>query len=120
MCIRDSYYAYVIVDNTQSEVTQSNYGNDLSSGTAFTVQSSVSLADLVPQSISAPSPVTAGGTVTVNYTVANTGGTAAPASHTKVQIKNASAVLLTEQIFSTSAIGANSSGYESRSLSLAG
>ena len=30
------YYAYVIVDNN-SEVTQSNYANDLSSGTSFTV-----------------------------------------------------------------------------------
>src|SRR6266568_3257638 len=49
------------------------------------------LADLLPQSISvSPNPATAGGDVTVSYKVTNQGGTAAPASHTKVQIKNAS------------------------------
>ena len=59
--VAGTYYAYVIVDNTQSEVTQSNYGNDLSSGTSFAVQSAVTLTDLVPQSISvSPNPATAG------------------------------------------------------------
>ena len=117
-----TYYAYVIVDS-QSQVTQSNTSNDgqNNAGTPFMVQSAVTPADLVPQSISvSPNPAMAGGSVTVNYTVANTGGTAAPASHTKVQIKNASAVLLTEQTFLTSAVGANSSVNESRSMSLVG
>jgi GH25 family lysozyme M1 (1,4-beta-N-acetylmuramidase) len=115
-----TYYSYVIVDNN-SEVTQSNTGNDLSSGVSFTVNASVTPADLLPQSISiSPDPATAGGNVTVSYTVANQGGTAAPASHTKVQIKNASNVLLTEQTFSTVSISANSSTSENRSMSLAG
>ena len=47
------------------------------------------LADLLPQNISViPDPATVGGTVTVSYKVTNQGGTAAPASHTKVQIEN--------------------------------
>ena len=41
-----------------------------------------------------PNPATAGSSVTVSYTVANQGGTAAPASHTKVQIKTAAGALL--------------------------
>src|SRR5947208_3508845 len=81
----------------------------------------VTLADLVPQNISAsPIPATAGGSVNINYTVANTGGTAAPGSHTRVQIKNAANVTLIDQSFTTLAIGANSSVNESRSMSLVG
>src|SRR5437016_3376229 len=72
-------------------------------------------ADLVPQNITvAPDPGTVGGSVTVSYKVANQGGTDAPASHTKVQIKNASAVLLRETTFATAAVGANSSVNEDR------
>ncbi|MGR3179028.1 MAG: CARDB domain-containing protein, partial [Candidatus Anammoxibacter sp.] len=78
-------------------------------------------ADLIPQSISAsPNPATVGGNVTISYTIANQGGTVAPASHTKVQIKNASNVLLREVEFTTNTIGANSSVNESRSISLVG
>ena len=116
-----SYNAFVIVDNLRA-VTQSNTSNDLSAGTPFTVQgAATSLADLVPQSISVtPNPATSGGTVTVNYTVANTGGTAAPASQTRIQIKNSAGTLLLQTDFATAAIAANSSVTESRSMSLAG
>ena len=55
-----TYYAYVIVDNN-SEVTQSNYANDLSSGTAFTVQAAASLADLIPQSVGVTGSCDGGG-----------------------------------------------------------
>src|SRR5256885_1994228 len=79
------------------------------------------LADLIPQSVAvSPNPATPGASVTVTYTVRNQGGTAAPASHTKVQIKNASALLLTQQTFATNAIAASASVNESRTLSLAG
>ena len=82
---------------------------------------STTLADLVPQSISvSPSPATAGGAVTVSYVVANTGGTAALASQTKIQIKNAANVLLTQSMFTTSSVSANSSISEARSMSLMG
>ena len=79
------------------------------------------LPDLVPQNITiSPDPATAGGSVSVSYSVANTGSVAAPASHTKVQIKDSSNAILTEQTFSTSTIGSHSSVNESRRMSLAG
>ena len=120
--IAGTYYAYVIVD-TLSEVVQSTTSNDGQNnpGTPFQVKSVATLADLVPQSVSVnPDPATAGGAVTISYTVANIGGTAAPASHTRVQIKNASYVTLTDQVFSTLGVGANLSVNESHSMSLAG
>ena len=115
-----TYTVYVIVDFPRT-ANQSNLGNDTSAGTTFTVQAATTLADLVPQSISVtPNPATAGGTVTVNYTVANTGGTAAPASQTKIQIKNSSGVVLTQPTFATAGIAANSSLSQSQSVSLVG
>src|SRR5436853_425269 len=94
--------AYVIVDNTQSEVVQSDYNNDYSAGVPFTVQAAATAADLVPQNSSiAESPVIGGAAITVSYADANLGGTNAPASHTKVQIKNPSNVEVVAPIFST-------------------
>ena len=115
-----TYTAYVIVDNL-SQITQSNAVNDLSAGVSFTVQASVSAADLVPQSISvSPNPATAGGSITVSYSVANQGGTGAPQSQTKIQIKNASGTILTAPTFTTPSISAHGSVSETRTVSLAG
>ena len=88
---------------------QSNLGNDVSQGATFTVQGVTALkADLVPQSISvSPNPATAGGSVTVSYNVANTGGTAAPGSQTKIQIKNSGGVVITQPTFAAPAVNAN-------------
>lgn len=48
------------------------------------------LADLLPQSVAvSPTTVVAGNVLTVSYTVRNQGGTNAPASHTRVQLKSA-------------------------------
>jgi uncharacterized membrane protein len=65
-----------------------------------------------------PNPVTAGSSVTVSYTVKNQGTAFANQSTTRIQIKNASSVLLTEQYFTTSALSAGASTTESRSLSI--
>ncbi len=112
-----TYYLGYKIDD-ESEVAECNENNN---GIYYwTVTVPATLADLVPQSISvSPNPAT-GGSVIVSYTVANQGGTAAPASHSKVQIKNSSNVLLTQQTFSTAGIPANSSTNESRSMSLTG
>ena len=76
-------------------------------------------ADLIPQSISvSPATVTAGGTLTVSYAVRNQGGTNAPASQTKIQIKSAGGIELVAPIFSTLAISANSSVNESRAVTI--
>jgi trimeric autotransporter adhesin len=114
-----TYNAYVIVDNN-SEVTQSNTSNDFSAAVPFTVQAAATLADLLPQNVTVtPSTVTAGGTITVSYTVKNQGGTNAPASHTKIQIKNPSNVEVLAPVFSTSAVNANSSVNESHTVTIA-
>ncbi len=117
-----TYYIYVIVD-TLGEVQQGGAtGNDgqNNAGTPFTVNASVTPADLLPQSISvSPNPATVGGTVTVSYTVRNQGGTLAPASHTRVQVKDASNTAIYDQVLATSSIGANSLVNETRTVSLA-
>ncbi|MGZ4963491.1 MAG: NF038122 family metalloprotease, partial [Limisphaerales bacterium] len=78
-------------------------------------------ADLMPQKIFLmPTPALAGGQLTVMYTVANIGGTAAPASHTKVQIIDSANTVLNQQIFSTAAVPASSSTNEMHNMSLAG
>jgi len=113
-----TYNVFVIVDNN-SEVTQSNTTNDLSAAVPFTVQAAGTPADLLPQSIAVtPATVTAGGTITVSYTVRNQGGTNAPASHTKIQIKNPSNVEVAAPVFSTSAINVGSSVNESRTVTI--
>jgi hypothetical protein len=113
-----TYNAYVIVDNN-SEVTQSNTSNDFGSAVPFTVQAATTPADLLPQNVTVtPSSVAAGGTITVSYTVRNQGGTNAPASHTKIQIKNSSNVQVTAPVFSTSAISAGSSVNESHAVTI--
>ncbi|GEM_PF-5136872 len=65
-----------------------------------------------------PNPVTAGNSVTVSYTVRNQGTATANQSTTRIQIKNASNVLLTESYFTTSALSAGVSRTENRSLSI--
>ncbi|MGH7488851.1 MAG: hypothetical protein ACREMY_25100, partial [bacterium] len=79
----------------------------------------VTLADLLPQNISiSGSPVTAGGSINVGYNVTNQGGTNAVSTQTKIQIKNSSNALITAPTFSTSAIGAFSSVFENRSVTI--
>lgn len=111
-------YSYYVVAKNAS-------GSTISSTISVTADTNCggtpTLADLVPQNIIVdPNLATAGGTVTVSYIVANTGGTNAPASHTRVQIKSSSAVTIADQTFLTSSILANSSVSESHSMSLAG
>ena len=110
------YLGYKIDDeNELSECTTTNNGIF-----PFTLKV-VGVADLTPQNISVnPNPAAVGGSVSVNYTVANVGAATAPASHTKVQIKDAAQNLVVEQTFATAGIAAGSSTNESRSISLAG
>ncbi len=78
-------------------------------------------ADLTPQNVSvSPTTALAGGTVTVNYTVANAGGVAAPASHTKVVIKDPANNVFTQQIFPTAAVGIGGTTNESHTMGLVG
>jgi len=78
-------------------------------------------ADLTPQNISvSPTPALAGGTVTVSYSVANIGGTAAPASHTKVVIKDSANNIFAQQTFATAALGIGATTNESHSMGLTG
>src|SRR5437879_103728 len=111
-----NYNANVIVDS-QNEDNQRNTSNDgqNDAGVPFTVQAAATLADLLPQSRSvSPTSVKVGSAVTVGYTVRNQGGTNAPASHTRVQLKTAALVIVADQTFSTVAIAANSMARESR------
>src|SRR5436305_1886207 len=68
-------------DSLKKLIASSLVTNMLISTLCFTTNAALTtLADLVPQNISVnPNPATAGGNVTVGYTVANTGDTAAPA-----------------------------------------
>ena len=96
-----------------------NPGGASSNVYTFHVQAAATQADLVPQGVSvSPTTVAAGGTITVSYTVRNQGGTNAPASHTKIQIKNPSNVEATSQVFSTVAISAGSSVNESHPITI--
>src|SRR5438105_4596925 len=79
------------VGNTQSAIVLRDDAAEYSAAVPFTAQPSPTLAAILPQTITiSGSPVVAGGAITVAYTVHNQGGTNAPASHTKVQIKNPS------------------------------
>ena len=62
--------------------------------------------------------MTAGNTVTVSYTVRNLGDTNAPASHTKIQIKDSADVLVVAQNVTMQAINATSSVSESREVTI--
>ncbi len=109
------YKAFVILDN-KSEVAQDGAPrSNMSAGTAFTVQAAVaSAADLVPQLISvSPATVNAGSSVTVSFTARNQGDTSAPASQTKIQIKNSASLEVVAQDCTTQAINANSAVSES-------
>jgi hypothetical protein len=78
-------------------------------------------ADLIPQKIFLmPTPAVVGGQLTVTYAVANIGGTAAPASHTKIEIKDAANNILNQQIFPTTSIAAGASTNEMHTLGLGG
>jgi hypothetical protein len=75
----------------------------------------------MPQNVAVmPNPALAGGAVTVNYTVANIGGTASPPSHTKVLIIDSANTVLNQQIFATPGVAPATSTNEMRTLSLAG
>ena len=78
-------------------------------------------ADLTPQNIFLmPTPALAGGQVTVMYSVANIGGTASVASHTKIQIIDSANNILTQQVFTTGIVPATGSTNEMHNVSLAG
>ncbi len=78
-------------------------------------------ADLMPQKIFLmPTPALAGGQLTVMYTVANIGGTAAPASHTKIQVIDSANNVLNQQIFSTAPVATAASTNEMHNMSLVG
>lgn len=69
-----TYTAYVILDNS-SVLSQSNTSNDYTPGVNFSVSATVAQSDIVVQgtpSIS-PSPVLAGNSITVTYTIKNQG-----------------------------------------------
>lgn len=97
---------------------RSNTKSKLLSGTiallVCAVSAVFSAADLLPQKISvSPAIVTAGNTITVSYTVRNQGGTSAPATHTKIQIKDSADVLVVTQSLTMPVIDATSSVSES-------
>ncbi|MDB6057088.1 MAG: hypothetical protein JWO95_932 [Verrucomicrobiales bacterium] len=78
-------------------------------------------ADLTPQNVSvSPTPALAGGTVSVTYNVVNVGGAAAPASHTKVVIKDPSNNIFAQQVFATAALASGAATNESHVLGLVG
>ena len=65
-----------------------------------------------------PNPVSPGNSVTVSYTVYNQGNGNAAQSTTKIQIKDGSGTLLTQQYFTVPSIGAGSSSPQSSSMSI--
>lgn len=75
--------------------------------------------DIIAQSLSAsPNPIAAGSNVTVDYTVKNQGTGNANQSTTRIQIKNASNVLLTESYFTAPALAPGASVAENSVLSI--
>jgi len=107
-----SYYYIVSAVNSAGQGPPSN-------GVTATPAGSATPADIFPQSISiSGAPVNPGGTITVNYTITNSGGTPAPASHTKIQVKDQANVQVAAPIFSTAGIGANSSITENRAVTI--
>ncbi len=110
------YLGYKIDDlNEVTECTETN------NGIFYWTVTVTARADLAPQNVVVtPNPAATNSTVTVNYTVANLGGVTAPASHTKVQIKDAANNILVQQTFTTVTLAAYATANESRSLSLAG
>jgi hypothetical protein len=88
---------------------------------SLSVLSASGPADLTPQNVSvSPSAALAGGSVTVNYTVANLGASNAPASHTKITIKDSANNVFSQQTFATSALTGGTSVNESHSIGLVG
>jgi hypothetical protein len=76
-------------------------------------------ADLAPQNVSVtPNPALAGSAVTVSYTVANLGASNAPASHTKIVIKDGANNVFSQQVFPTSALAGAASTNESHTMGL--
>lgn len=86
-----TYTAYVILDN-QNQLNQSNTSNDLTPGVNFTVSAPVQqLPNLVPQNITLnKSSAQAGSTLTINWTLANTGSGNSPATVTGVRMNQSS------------------------------
>ncbi|MDB6057089.1 MAG: hypothetical protein JWO95_933 [Verrucomicrobiales bacterium] len=78
-------------------------------------------ADLIPHNLFVmPNPAITGGQVTVMYSVANIGGTAAAASHTKIEIRDSANNVLNQQSFVTAALAGSRTTNEMHNLSLAG
>jgi hypothetical protein len=78
-------------------------------------------ADLTPQNVSvSPNPALVGSSVTVNYTVANIGGSNAPASHTKVVMKDSGLNVFAQQIYPTAALASGTLTNESHTIGLVG
>lgn len=114
-----NYYVFARVTISDGSPTDPTVANNFGRTSARITYAPATLADLTPQSVTvSPSTVTAGGTISVNYTVRNRGGTGAPASHTKVQVKRANGSELMAPVFSTAAVGAGASVNESRTLTI--
>jgi len=119
-----AYYIWIIADNVSSgAITQSNYGDDEQHSVAFTVTAPVQLPNLVPQNISlGASSVVAGGTLAVNWTLANTGSGSSPSTVTGVRLNQSStsftATYTSYPNVSMSALAANSSTPQSTTITV--
>lgn len=84
-----TYYVWIIADNVlpASAIPQSNYGDDELHSVAFTVTAPTQLPNLVPQNINLSSTsLASGATLTVSWTLANTGSGNSPSTVTGVRI----------------------------------
>jgi len=112
-----SYTIYVILDR-YSAITQSNTGNDISSG-ALTV--STALSDLVVSGAVSvnPNPAAPGATVHAVFTILNQGTASAGQTTTRVQIKrNSDNAIFGDQDFFTASVNAGQTLGEDMSLPL--
>src|ERR1700710_2106398 len=82
-----TYYVWIIADNvTSGAIAQTSTSDDFQHSVSFTVTAPVQLPNLAPQSITlGASSVVAGGTLAVNWTLANTGSGSSPSTVTGVR-----------------------------------
>jgi trimeric autotransporter adhesin len=115
-----TYYVWIIADNatTNQPITQTSYADDQQHSVAFTVTAA---PNLVPQGITlGTSSVVAGGTLAVNWTLANTGAGSSPATVTGVrfnQSTSSSTAASTTNVVMP-ALAANSSTAQSTTIAI--
>jgi hypothetical protein len=115
-----TYYVWIIADNVVSGgITQTSYSDDEQHSVAFTVTTPPQLPNLVPQNISlSTTTVAPGGSLTVNWTLADTTSGSSPSTVTGVRINQSTSSFSGTTLANVSmpALGGFSSTFQSTTL----